>query len=106
MSPLFDTSKVLDPGTAEFFLGLAIFAPLALAAYTYLTKPRSSLPLPPGPKGEWILGHLRVVPAAKPELAYIEWGKEYSQSALFVEGASQPSHALTVGPSSSRRSRL
>lgn len=38
---------------------------------------RSKLPLPPGPKGEPFIGHLRVIPESHPEYQYTEWGKEY-----------------------------
>jgi hypothetical protein len=36
-------------------------------------------PLPPGPPGEPILGHLRIVPSAGTEYAYAKWGKEYGE---------------------------
>jgi len=70
----------MDANTTQFALGVAAFVPVLVLAVIYLRKPRSALPLPPGPPGEFLLGHLRVVPSHKPELAYEKWGKEYSQS--------------------------
>lgn len=46
---------------------------------SYLSKKKNPYPLPPGPAGEPILGHLRVVPTDKPEIAYAQWSKEYSK---------------------------
>lgn len=39
---------------------------------------KSPLPLPPGPPGEPLLGHLRIIPAEHPEFQYAEWAKEYN----------------------------
>ncbi len=36
------------------------------------------LPLPPGPPGEPLIGHLRVIPAEHPEFQYAQWAKEYN----------------------------
>lgn len=35
-------------------------------------------PLPPGPPGEFILGHHRTVPVDAAFKQYAKWGKEYS----------------------------
>lgn len=48
-----------------------------------LTK-KTPYPLPPGPTGEPILGHLRVVPSDKPENAYAKWSKEYSNASFLI----------------------
>lgn len=45
----------------------------------YLSRNKIPCPLPPGPAGEPILGHLRIVPTDKPEVAYAKWSKEYSR---------------------------
>ena len=49
---------------------------------------RGPYPLPPGPPGEPILGHFRVIPAVGPEHKYIEWGKQYCKhnNLYVVEG--------------------
>ena len=44
-----------------------------------LKAKRSLYPLPPGPPGEPLLGHFRVIPALRPEDKYIEWGKKYGK---------------------------
>jgi hypothetical protein len=49
---------------------------------TILFRKSSPYPLPPGPAGEPVIGHLRIVPSDKPEIAYAKWSKEYSQ--LFI----------------------
>ncbi|KAI0977223.1 putative cytochrome P450 oxidoreductase [Xylaria arbuscula] len=40
------------------------------------------LPLPPGPPGEPLIGHLRVIPAEHPEFQYAQWAKEYNTDIL------------------------
>jgi cytochrome P450 len=67
-----------------------IVAVLALVAVGFLlhklwssSRTRSSLPLPPGPPGEPVLGHLRIIPADNPEFAYAEWSKEYESDVLY-----------------------
>lgn len=40
------------------------------------------LPLPPGPPGEPLLGHLRVIPADFSERAYDRWSREYKSDIL------------------------
>lgn len=49
----------------------------------YSNSSRKSLPLPPGPKGEPILGHLRIVPTDNPEYAYQKWSDEYDSDVLY-----------------------
>ncbi|OHE93537.1 cytochrome P450 1A2 [Colletotrichum orchidophilum] len=44
---------------------------------------RRGLPLPPGPRGEPILGHLRVIPTDNPEYAYAAWSKEHRSDVLY-----------------------
>ncbi|KAI9740606.1 MAG: hypothetical protein M1834_005187 [Cirrosporium novae-zelandiae] len=48
------------------------------------------LPLPPGPPGELILGHLRVVPSSSPEYTYQKWSKEYGSDVLYFNILGQP----------------
>lgn len=43
------------------------------------TQRRKGLPYPPGPPGEFLLGHLRIVPFENTQEAYLKWGKEYSK---------------------------
>ncbi|KAK7457634.1 cytochrome P450 1A2 [Colletotrichum acutatum] len=48
------------------------------------------LPLPPGPPGEPILGHLRIIPTDNPEHAYAAWSKEYRSDVLSFNVLGQP----------------
>ncbi|PNY29093.1 O-methylsterigmatocystin oxidoreductase [Tolypocladium capitatum] len=51
---------------------------------------RNGLPLPPGPPGEPILGHLRIIPSYSPEYAYMQWSKEYGSDILSFNVLGQP----------------
>lgn len=69
-----------------------VLLPIAILALAYLWLRRlqdlrtrsKGCPLPPGPPGEPILGHLRVVPSHSPEYTYIEWSKKYKSDILSV----------------------
>lgn len=65
---------LLKPLTAIF--GLIAFVSLLFKCF----KPRSSLPLPPGPPGEPFIGHLRVVPKENTAATFAKWAKELSAS--------------------------
>ncbi|KAK1622597.1 putative O-methylsterigmatocystin oxidoreductase [Colletotrichum phormii] len=65
------------------------------ALRTRRTRPRNpgtqrGLPLPPGPRGEPILGHLRIIPTDNPEYAYAAWSKEYRSDVLYFNVLGQP----------------
>ncbi|KAL8377650.1 hypothetical protein RB595_008373 [Gaeumannomyces hyphopodioides] len=47
------------------------------------------LPLPPGPPGEFLLGHSRVVPFEAPFKKYAEWGVEYDSDVLYFSAFGQ-----------------
>lgn len=51
---------------------------------------RHGLPLPPGPPGEPLIGHLRVVPTDNPENTYMQWSKKYNSDILSVNILGQP----------------
>jgi cytochrome P450 len=57
---------------------------------TLLFAKATPYPLPPGPPGEPVLGHLRVVPSEKPEVAYANWSKEYGSDVLYFNILGQP----------------
>ncbi|KAF9459489.1 cytochrome P450 [Collybia nuda] len=55
-----------------FFLLSCIFL------YAYIRgKSKRRPPLPPGPPGEPILGHLRMIPPKDQEIFFYQWGKKY-----------------------------
>jgi hypothetical protein len=57
---------------------------LALGLLTWrvaISKRSSSTSLlPPGPPGDPIIGHVRIVPPSRPELSYEKWGREFSKT--------------------------
>jgi hypothetical protein len=63
----------------------AIVSIAGLILYLVISKfrGRKSHPFPPGPPGEFLLGHLRVVPFEDAPTAYLNWGKEYSKLLIF-----------------------
>ncbi|KAL6410650.1 O-methylsterigmatocystin oxidoreductase [Ilyonectria robusta] len=80
----------------QLVMGPAGLAILAVSIILYLGKlaisrrSKRALPLPPGPPGEPILGHLRVIPADNPEFAYMKWSKEYASDILSFNILGQP----------------
>lgn len=46
---------------------------------------RKGLPLPPGPPGSPIFGHLNVVPESSPEWQFTKWSKQYKSDVLFFD---------------------
>lgn len=73
-------------------LGLIIGAVLAwrIAAYYSFKRKSKGLPLPPGPKGEPILGHLRVIPTDNPEYYYQQVSKDLGSDVLSFSVLGQP----------------
>lgn len=59
-------------GAAAVVAGYCLFR-----LYAVLNRRRGA-PLPPGPPGEPLLGHYRVVPTDAAFKKYAEWGKQYS----------------------------
>ncbi|KAF6842127.1 cytochrome p450 monooxygenase [Colletotrichum plurivorum] len=67
---------------------------LAVVLLIFLVRRQSSSwghpPLPPGPPGEFLLGHLRVIPKAKTAETYAEWAKKYESDVIYVKSLGQP----------------
>ena len=72
-------------GLTIITLGLVLLVRLLLRR-----RRTNGLPLPPGPPGEPVLGHLRVVPSYSPEFTYMEWSKKYKSDVLSVNILGQP----------------
>ncbi|KYK57872.1 O-methylsterigmatocystin oxidoreductase [Drechmeria coniospora] len=70
-------------------LALALLLAAVVHGHTWRTK-RSSLPLPPGPPAEPILGHLRIIPPYNPEYRYMQWSKDYGSDILSLSVLGQP----------------
>jgi membrane-associated phospholipid phosphatase len=58
-------------------LTLAIATVLLLAWAHWRSQP--TLPSPPGPPSEFLLGHSRVIPKENAAAVYAKWSREYSQ---------------------------
>ncbi|KAF4474712.1 O-methylsterigmatocystin oxidoreductase [Fusarium agapanthi] len=65
------------PSQALSGLTLAIATILLLAWAHWRSRP--TLPLPPGPPSEFLLGHSRVIPKENAAAVYAKWSKDYSQ---------------------------
>ncbi|GKU07442.1 cytochrome p450 [Fusarium langsethiae] len=63
-------------GPALVLLSLLIFW-----AHKHL---RHTLPLPPGPPSEFLLGHTRVIPKENAATVYSQWSKEYNSDIIHV----------------------
>jgi hypothetical protein len=61
-----------------FAVGIAAVVAAAFVVSRRVWGRKSHLPLPPGPPGEPLLGHLRIIPAERPEFQYAKWAKEYN----------------------------
>lgn len=68
-----DITNILQQAMAYCLLVL-----VGLAILTWRETYRRRLNLPPGPCGEFLLGHLRVIPKSGTAEAYAHWGREYS----------------------------
>ena len=62
-------------GAAAVLVGYLLFA----VVVSPLRGRKRPAPLPPGPPGETLLGHYRVVPADAAFKKYADWGKEYGR---------------------------
>ncbi|KAH7328195.1 cytochrome P450 [Stachybotrys elegans] len=63
-------------------LGLA----LLMRKYTWRDN---HLPLPPGPPGEFLLGHLRKIPKENTAATYAQWSKKYKSDVIHVKSLGQ-----------------
>lgn len=68
------------PSQALSGLTLAI-ATILLLAWAH-RRSQHTLPLPPGPPSEFLLGHFRVIPKENAAAVYAKWSREYSQFGL------------------------
>ncbi|OHW89813.1 cytochrome p450 [Colletotrichum incanum] len=69
--------------TSIFLLVTVALALHAVFARRGFGKRRRGVPLPPGPPGKPILGHLRIIPTENPEYAYATWSKQYKSDVLY-----------------------
>ncbi|KAF4472748.1 cytochrome P450 [Fusarium albosuccineum] len=72
--------EFMSPNTVAqlaFIVGIVLFALLH-----WRTQP--TLPLPPGPPAEFLLGHARVIPKENTAAAYARWSREYNSDVIHV----------------------
>ncbi|CZR58241.1 related to cytochrome p450 [Phialocephala subalpina] len=62
----------------------------SFVVWSLKSRKRSPYPLPPGPPGEPLIGHFRLIPALNPEQKYIEWGKQYGSDILYLNVLGRP----------------
>lgn len=74
---------------AFVLLLIALLVGIILSYYAFKKKSRG-FPLPPGPEGEPILGHLRIIPASNPENYYQLLSKELGSDILSFNVLGQP----------------
>ncbi|KAH7020048.1 cytochrome P450 [Ilyonectria destructans] len=80
--------KILHTPQGQAFV---VFAVLVTIIKFALSRRRTrSSPLPPGPPGEPILGHLRIIPTDNPENAYMKWSREYASDIISFNVLGQP----------------
>jgi hypothetical protein len=67
-------------------LALILLAALSLAFLVawFNRDLKKSLPLPPGPPAEPLIGHLRLIPPDNQELLFYKWGKVYGNHDIFL----------------------
>ncbi|PHH79158.1 hypothetical protein CDD80_5525 [Ophiocordyceps camponoti-rufipedis] len=69
---------------------VVLTAALSMLARFILRLGQKTLPLPPGPPGEPILGHLRIIPAYGPQHAYMRWSGTYGSDILSLRVLGKP----------------
>ncbi|KAF2792015.1 cytochrome P450 [Melanomma pulvis-pyrius CBS 109.77] len=69
---------------------IVAFAAWRIASFYSFKRKSKGLPLPPGPKGEPILGHLRIIPSDNPEFYYQKLSKELGSDVLSFNVLGQP----------------
>ncbi|EFX01959.1 cytochrome p450 monooxygenase [Grosmannia clavigera kw1407] len=91
----------LSPPTALPAVRPSIGWAVALAAVSLIClfvrrSRRSGLPLPPGPRGRFLVGNLGQVSADHPERDYIRWGKEFDSDIIHLKVLGQHSICLNT----------
>jgi hypothetical protein len=82
----------------KILLGLLVIAAVAWRLGTARSS-STSAPLPPGPPADPIIGHVRIVPASRPEIAYQKWAKEYKSNVIYLNFMGQPAVILNSAES-------
>jgi len=70
---------------SRYLVYVFVIFTISILLYIRNATSKSPYPLPPGPPGEPLIGHLRMVPVENPQLAYMKWGEEYSMSIFAID---------------------
>ncbi|KAH8662040.1 cytochrome p450 monooxygenase [Xylariales sp. PMI_506] len=65
-------------------VGTALLASVLVLLYTRLGRQQSPYPLPPGPRGKFLVGNLGQLSIDRPQDDYIRWGKEYNSDVIYT----------------------
>jgi hypothetical protein len=84
--------QVLENGSsAQVTVFCAVFTGILVLVAKYgFCLGRITRSLPPGPPGEFLLGHLRVIPTFSPEYAFVKRSKQYRSDILSFNVLGQP----------------
>ncbi|KAI0870546.1 putative O-methylsterigmatocystin oxidoreductase [Hypoxylon argillaceum] len=74
--------RTIPDSSTIFKLIITVAVLVLLLNWARINRRRSRLPLPPGPPGEPVIGHLRVIPAVHPEFRFAQWAKQYDTDIL------------------------
>lgn len=83
----------MDPAIfpPRVFIGLVLLVVTIGVLYgKHVNKLRKRLPFPPGPPGNPIWGHLKVIPTDHPERQFVKWGKQYNSDILYFNVLGRP----------------
>ncbi|KAF2471439.1 cytochrome P450 [Lindgomyces ingoldianus] len=81
---------MLYPRLSTISLLIVAYISWRVASYFSFKYKSKGLPLPPGPKGEPVLGHLRIIPVDNPEYYYQNLSKELQSDVLSFNVLGQP----------------
>ncbi|KAH6671036.1 cytochrome P450 CYP621A2 [Halenospora varia] len=68
----------------------SLSAILAIIWWRSNLRTKNRPPFPPSPPSDPLIGNVRYLPKKRPELAYINWGKEYKTDILYLNLLGQP----------------
>ena len=70
-------SRELQSTMAHIYVALGVVMSFAALTLVYARKQKTNrLPLPPSPKSDFLIGHLRSLPSSDEHKGYQQWGKD------------------------------
>ncbi|KAH7017432.1 cytochrome P450 [Ilyonectria destructans] len=74
----------MEPIFSKVLIELGIVCMIAIVTIAHW-RSKPTLPLPPGPPGEFLLGHTRVIPKNNTAGTYARWSREYNSDIIYVK---------------------